>query len=65
MTIDHLLQRLSKPAQRALQNEGIITLEQLSGYSENEIMALHGIGKNAIAAIRIFLNENGMTFTEK
>lgn len=65
MTIDQLLPQLSKPAQRALQNEGIITMEQLSGYSEKEIMALHGIGKNAIAAIRISLNENGMTFTEK
>ena len=45
MTIDYLLQKLSKPAQRALQNEGIITMEQLSEYSEKEVSKLHGIGR--------------------
>lgn len=65
MTIDILLQKLSKPAQRALQNEGIITLEQLSGYSEKEISELHGIGKNAIVTIRLVLTEYGMALADK
>lgn len=30
MDIDVLLQKLAKPAQRAIQNEGITTIEQLS-----------------------------------
>ena len=39
MSIELLLSRLAKPAQRALQNAGITSLEQLAGFSEAEIRA--------------------------
>ncbi len=65
MNIDILLQNLAKPAQRAIQNEGITTIEQLSKYSEKEFSELHGIGKNALSIIEQILKENGLTFSQK
>lgn len=61
MKIEVLLNELAKPAQRAIANAGVKTLEQLSNFSEFEILALHGIGINAIAIIKTTLNENGLT----
>jgi DNA-directed RNA polymerase alpha subunit len=49
----HLFDKLAKPAQRALANAGIKTLEQLSQLTEAEFMQLHGIGKNALQTIKI------------
>ena len=56
MQIDGLLLKLAKPAQRAIQNAEIKTMEQLSEYSEDEIMDLHGIGENALNIIKLALN---------
>jgi DNA-directed RNA polymerase alpha subunit len=65
MKIDVLLDRLASPAQRAIQNAGIKTLEQLSKYSEKEIADLHGIRKNAIVGIKSVLKENGLALRKK
>jgi DNA-directed RNA polymerase alpha subunit len=65
MDIDILLRKLAKPAQRAIQNEGITTLEQLSKYSEREFSELHGIGKNAMNIIKQTMSENELTFLQK
>ena len=43
---------LGAPARRALENKGITTLEQLSGFSESEILALHGDSLFAASAPR-------------
>jgi DNA-directed RNA polymerase alpha subunit len=65
MMIDSLLQKLAKPAQRAIQNEGITTLEQLSKYSEKEFLELHGIGKNTMLIVKQAMNDNGLSFSDK
>jgi DNA-directed RNA polymerase alpha subunit len=65
MEIDIILQKLAKPAQRAIQNAGITTIEQISEYSEKEFLKLHGIGKNAMSIIKLALVENGLTFSDK
>ena len=65
MHIEVLLNKLAKPAQRAILNAGISTIEQLSKYSEKEVSELHGIGKNAITIIKQTLNENGLTFSNR
>jgi hypothetical protein len=65
MDINILLQKLAKPAQRAFQNEGISTIEQLSKYSEKEFSELHGIGKNAMSVINQTMSENGLSFSQK
>ena len=65
MDIDILLHKLAKPAQRAVENEGITTLEELSKYSEKEFFNLHGIGKNAINIAKETLKDNGLEFSKK
>jgi len=65
MLIDILFQKLTKPVQRAIQSVGIMTIEQLSKYSEKEISSIHGIGKNAMNTIKQTLIENGLTFSNK
>lgn len=65
MQIDVLLVKLAKPAQRAIMNAGITTLEELSSYSEKEFKELHGIGNNAIETTKKVLSEQGLNFAVK
>lgn len=57
--------KLAKPAQRALSNAGITTLQQLATLTEEELSSLHGIGPNAVTAIKKILSENGMFLSKK
>lgn len=56
------LSLLYAPARRALENAGIKTLEQLSSYSEQELLNLHGFGKSAILVLKKELAKAGFTF---
>ncbi|WP_300666427.1 hypothetical protein [Fluviicola sp.] len=53
---------LSAPARRALENAQINSLEQLSLFSEKDILKLHGIGKSSIPILQKLLAENGLFF---
>jgi DNA-directed RNA polymerase alpha subunit len=57
--------KLAKPAQRALANANIQTLEQLSQLTETEFMKLHGIGKNALGTLKEDLKKAGLSFKQK
>lgn len=65
MKIDTYLKRFSNPAQRALTNERIETLEQLSGYTEKELLKLHGFGKASLPIIHAILEENGLKLKQQ
>jgi len=56
------LSLLSAPARRALENNGITSLEQLSTYSESEILQFHGMGPASIPKLKNALQENGLSF---
>lgn len=56
------LPKLAAPAQRALQSAGITNLTQLTHVSEEELMQLHGMGKNALSTLREALKANGLSF---
>ncbi len=56
------LPRLASPARRALAGAGITNLAQLAGMSEADLLRLHGIGPNAIQALRQALQEQGLSF---
>ena len=62
--VTDFLSGLSAPARRALQNNGITTLQQLSKHTEVEIMQLHGIGKTAIPILEKVLKEKGLNFAK-
>ncbi len=54
--------KLGAPATRALLNQKITTLAQLSRYSEAEILALHGIGTTSMPVLRRALKAKGLSF---
>ena len=56
------LTKLSAPARRALENNRIITIKQLSDYTETEILNLHGIGPSSISILKNELKINGVSF---
>ena len=56
------LAELSAPARRALENNGIASLRQLSELSEKEILKFHGLGPASLPALRNALKSEGLTF---
>ncbi|KAA5546781.1 helix-hairpin-helix domain-containing protein [Adhaeribacter rhizoryzae] len=57
-----LLAELAAPARRALANKGISTVEQLSTFSQKEILQLHGIGKSTLPKLQQALAARQLTF---
>lgn len=47
---------------RALEHRGIQTVEELSKYSEKEILKLHGMGPASLPKLRKALEESGLSF---
>jgi predicted RecB family nuclease len=60
---DSFLSLLGAPARRALENNGIKTLEQLSKCSEKEILNFHGMGKSTIPKLKNILEDNRLSFS--
>lgn len=58
------LEKLGKPAQRAILNSGISTLEELAALSEKDVARWHGIGPNALLKLRAMLMEKGLSFSD-
>ncbi|QMV44834.1 helix-hairpin-helix domain-containing protein [Cohnella cholangitidis] len=56
--------RLAKPALRALNNVGIVRLEQLTEISEAELKKLHGMGPKAIEQLRVALEARALAFRD-
>jgi predicted flap endonuclease-1-like 5' DNA nuclease len=57
---DKLPAAIGRPATRALEAHGVTRLRQLTGRSERELLALHGVGPKAIRIIRERLAEAGL-----
>jgi len=53
---------LSSPARRALEHEGITTLQKLSHFTEREILQLHGMGPRSMPILRDALHSQGLSF---
>ena len=56
------LPKLAAPARRALLAAGYTRLEDLAKVKESEVMALHGMGPNAMKTLRRALEERGLSF---
>ncbi|MDB5020979.1 MAG: hypothetical protein JWQ28_2106 [Pedobacter sp.] len=57
-----LLSKVAAPARRALENQNILTIQDLAAYSEKEILELHGIGATSMPRLRAALEEAGLSF---
>ena len=55
---DTFLDKFSEPARRALEKEGITTLEKLANYEPEQLLQLHGIGPSSLKVIDKLLNAN-------
>jgi len=56
------LARLSAPARRALETKGITSLQQLSQFSEKDILKYHGMGPASLPKLKAALEEEGLSF---
>jgi hypothetical protein len=57
--------QLSAPARRALAREGLTTLAALTQLTKSELMALHGIGPNAVKTLESALRQKGLTLSSR
>ncbi|WAC13593.1 RNA polymerase alpha subunit C-terminal domain-containing protein [Dyadobacter pollutisoli] len=53
---------LSAPARRAMENNGILTVFQLSKWTQKDVMKLHGIGPASLPVFKKALDEQGLGF---
>ena len=61
---DNFLSLLGAPGRRALEYQGISSLNQLSKFSEKEILKLHGMGPASIPTLKNALQAEGLSFRE-
>ncbi len=54
--------KLSEPAQRALEEAGIVTLQDVAQWSVRELLSLHGLGPKTIRLLTPVLDEAGLKF---
>jgi predicted flap endonuclease-1-like 5' DNA nuclease len=53
---------IGQPATRALNGEGITSLEQAATHTEAQLLALHGVGPKAIRVLREAFAEHNLDF---
>ncbi|MFZ2528720.1 MAG: DNA-binding protein [Rhodococcus sp. (in: high G+C Gram-positive bacteria)] len=58
----HPLPKTSAPAQRALDDIGVANLDDLTRYTERDLLALHGMGPKAVRILRDELTRHGLSF---
>lgn len=54
--------KISNPAKRALLNNGVHTIADLSERTVEEVKRFHGIGPSAFPVLKKVLRQNGLTF---
>lgn len=59
------LPKLAAPAQRALAGAGVTNLSKLAQMSEADVMALHGMGPNAMTALKTAMKAKKLTFAKR
>lgn len=56
------LPKISQPAMRALASINVKTLEDVTNFSEAELLDLHGFGPKGIRILREVMDEHGLKF---
>ena len=57
--------KIGAPAFRALARLGITQFSQLTKYSENELLELHGFGPKTLRLLKERLSEKGLSLAKK
>ena len=58
------LPKLAAPAQRALAGAGVTNLSKLSRTTEADVMALHGMGPNAMTSLKTAMKASKLGFAK-
>lgn len=58
------LAKIGAPARRALERENILSLKELSNYTEKEILSMHGVWPSILPKLKQALEE-GLTFSNE
>ena len=58
------LPKLAAPARRALAGAGVTNLSKLSQMTEADVMALHGMGPNAVASLKTAMKASKLSFAK-
>jgi predicted flap endonuclease-1-like 5' DNA nuclease len=53
------LPRIGAPATRALAAKGILTIEDVAGWTRGDLLALHGVGPKAVRLLEEALQAEG------
>ncbi len=61
---DGFLADVASPARRALEGAGLTTLAKLARCRADEVMALHGMGPNALETLRAALRTRRLAFAK-
>jgi len=56
---------IGKPATRALASVGVSRLDQITKFTEGELLALHGMGPKAIGILKEALRAQGKVLAER
>lgn len=56
------LDEVGAPARRALEREGLITLQMIAACTRQELLSLHGMGPKALETIHRHMEKEGLTF---
>jgi hypothetical protein len=59
------LPKIGQPATQALAGIGVQRLEQLTSFSEKEILRIHGMGPKALGILRQALADRGLAFKKE
>ncbi|ASZ12295.1 hypothetical protein KTO58_13240 [Chitinophaga pendula] len=59
------LPKIGQPATRALNAAGYYTLEQVSGTTSRQLLAMHGIGPKAIRILEEAFKLHGLSFAKE
>jgi len=59
------LPKLAAPAQRALAGAGVTNLSNLAQMTEADVMALHGMGPNAMTTLRTAMKAKKLSFAKR
>ena len=59
-----LTKAIGKPATRSLNGQGIETYGQLAGFTESQLLEIHGVGPRAIGILREELSKRGLKLAD-
>lgn len=63
-TLSSAFDKLGKPAKRALINNGILTVVDLSERTRAEVLGFHGIGNSSLPTLEESLRSQGLKFKD-